>query len=55
MNEELFDCIYNAMKCALKYIDEVYRDDYGREEYDKLNNAIGLFYKWHKETKGEVK
>lgn len=47
MNDKLYNYIYDAMNWALEYIDKVYTDDNGREQYDKLDKAIGMFENWY--------
>ena len=50
MNDDLFNYIYDAMNWALEYMDTVYSDYNGREQYDKLDKATGLFLNWHETT-----
>lgn len=47
MNDDLYNYIYDAMNWALEYMDKVYTDYDGREQYDKLDKAIGRFENWY--------
>jgi hypothetical protein len=47
MSDDLFNYIYDAMCWALEYMDEVYSDDKGRKQYEKLDRAVGKFYNWY--------
>ena len=47
MDDDLFNYIYDAMCWALEYMDEVYSDDNGRKQYEKLDKAAGKFYNWY--------
>jgi hypothetical protein len=49
MNDKLYNYIYDAMNWALEYMDEVYSDYNGREQYEKLDKAIGKFQNWYEE------
>lgn len=50
MNDKLYNYIYDAMNWALEYMDEVYTEHKGREQYEKLDKAIGKFQNWYKES-----
>ena len=54
MTDELYNYIYDAMCWALEYMDEVYTDNKGREQYDKLDKAAGRFQKWYDEQAKET-
>lgn len=49
MDDNTYNYIYDAMNWALEYMDTVYTDDNGREQYDKLDKAIGKFYNWYQD------
>lgn len=48
MHDELYNYIYDAMNWALEYMDDECTNC--REQYEKLDKAVGKFQNWYEES-----